>query len=110
MSPSPITLSHRPVRDFLDSLKDPDLAAITYEMREVARLGLREARHLRGEIYEVRAHGETQRFRILFAVEGRRGQVLLALEGFSKKTQQTPPHVIDLAQRRLADWRSRARH
>ena len=77
-------------------------------MREVALLGLRAARHLVGDIYEVRADGENEAFRILFAPEGRRGQVFLALEGFSKKTQKTPPATIRLAQRRLADWRNRA--
>jgi hypothetical protein len=41
------------------------------------------------------------------AEEGRRGQVLLALDGFSKKSQRTPPEKIDLAERRLRDWRSR---
>jgi hypothetical protein len=30
-------------------------------------------------------------FRILFAPEGRYGQVLLALEGLAKKTRKTPP-------------------
>ncbi len=36
-------------------------------------------------------------------------QVLLALEGFSKKSQKTPPGVIRRAEKRLADWRRRAR-
>ena len=31
------------------------------------------------------------------------------LEGFSKKTRTTPPQKIRLAERRLADWRRRAR-
>lgn len=60
-------------------------------MREVALHGLRAARHLVGDIYEVRADGEDEAFRILFAPEGRRSQVFLALEGFSKKAQKTPP-------------------
>lgn len=33
--------------------------------------------------------------------------VLLSLDGFSKKTQKTPPEKIRLAERRLADWRRR---
>ena len=76
-------------------------------MRDVRDTGLAAARHLRGEIYEVRAEGDRQTYRILFAPEGRRSQVLLALEGFSKKTQKTPPEKIRLAERRLADWRRR---
>jgi phage-related protein len=46
-------------------------------------------------------------YRILFAEEGSRSQVLLALEGLKKKTQKTPRTTIDLAKRRLADWRRR---
>jgi phage-related protein len=65
------------------------------------------ARRLRGDIHEVRADGDRQTYRILFAPEGRRSRVLLALEGFSKKAQKTPPEKIRLAERRLADWRRR---
>jgi len=56
-----------------------------------------------------RGGDEHQTFRILFATEGRTQQVLLALEGFSKKTQKTPPEVIRRAEKRLADWHRRAR-
>lgn len=76
-------------------------------MAEVATEGVKVARHLRGDIYEVRADGGRHTYRLLFAVEGRKGQVLLALEAFSKKTQKTPPGKIDLAAQRLAEWRDR---
>jgi len=78
-------------------------------MKEVAVDGLVAARHLRGDIYEVRADGERVTYRLLFATEGRRHQVLLSLEAFGKKTQATPLREIALAERRLRDWRSRAR-
>ena len=97
----------RPIKDFIDGLSDADAAAVVAAMRDVRDVGLAAARHLRGEIYEVRADGDRQTYRILFAPEGRRSQVLLALEGFSKKTQKTPPEKIRLAERRLADWRRR---
>jgi phage-related protein len=57
----------------------------------------------------VRVDGENLAFRVLFASEGRFKQVLLALEGFAKKTQKTPPQAIRLAERRLSDWRSRGK-
>jgi phage-related protein len=76
-------------------------------MRDVASLGLVASRHLRDDIYEVRVDGDRQAYRLLFAPEGRHGQVLLALEAFSKKTQKTPPAEIELAAKRLADWRRR---
>jgi phage-related protein len=78
-------------------------------MKEVALEGLAAARHLRGEVYEVRADGDRVTYRILFSTEGSRGQVLLALEALGKKTQRTPPDAIALAERRLRDWRSRGR-
>ena len=97
------------MKEFLDALSDPDAAAVVAAMKEVQVDGLAAARHLRGEIYEVRADGDRQAFRILFAAEGQAQQVLLALEGISKKTQRTPLEVIRLAERRLSDWRRRAR-
>ncbi len=65
------------------------------------------ARHLDGDIWEVRVDGDRVIYRVLFAEEGARGRVLLALEGFKKTTQKTPPATIQLAKRRLADWRRR---
>lgn len=60
-----------------------------------------------GRIYEVRIDGDRAIYRVLFSVEGERVRILLALEAFSEKTQKTPPQLIDLAERRLADWRRR---
>lgn len=77
-------------------------------MDEVAQHGLSAARHLRGDVYEVRSAGDRVAYRVLFVAEGARGQVLLALEAFKKKTQKTPPATMALAERRLRDWRSRA--
>lgn len=99
----------RPVAEFIDELSDRDAAAVVAAMKEVAIGGMSAARHVRGEIYEVRADGDRTTYRILFAQEGKRGQVLLALEGFAKKTQRTPPQTLALAERRLADWRRRGR-
>lgn len=95
--------------EFLRELSDSDAAAVLAAVVAVRDEGLRAARHLRGDIYEVRADGERQTFRILFATEGRAGQVLLSLDAFAKKTQKAPPGKIRLAERRLADWRRRGR-
>lgn len=99
------------VRKELDALDADDAAELLAEMKCVARDGLLDggARHLHGEVWEVRADGEGVTLRALFAKEGQRGQVLLALHVFKKKTQQTPPEKITLAERRLADWRARKR-
>lgn len=97
----------RPVKDFLDTLRDEDVAEIVAAMKEVREEGLRSARHLRGKIYEVRADGPRCIYRIMFAPQGKRNQVLLALAGFKKKTQKTPSQMINLAQCRLRDWERR---
>jgi phage-related protein len=76
-------------------------------MEDVRDQGLRAARHLDGDIWEVRVDGDRVIYRILFAEEGSRGQILLALDGFNKKTQKTPRATIELAKRRLTDWRQR---
>jgi len=99
----------RPVLEFIRKVSDSDKAAILAAMREVRREGTRAARHLRGDLFEVRADGERVIYRVLFAREGTRGQILLSLVAFNKKTQKTPPQQIELAARRLRDWRSRAR-
>jgi phage-related protein len=96
-----------PVEKFIDGLSDGDAAAVLAGMQDVRDHGLRAARHLDGEIWEVRVDGDRVIYRILFAPEGSRGQILLALEGLNKKTQKTPPATIALAKRRLADWRRR---
>jgi Phage derived protein Gp49-like (DUF891) len=87
----------KPVKDFIDRLSDADAAAIAAAMVDVRKNGLGVARHLRGELFEVRADGIDASYRLQFAQEGARGRVLLALSAFSKKTQRTPPQAIALA-------------
>ncbi len=97
----------RPIKDFLLALPYEDRAAILEEMEHVRKHGKSVARHLHKDIYEVRAIYNTKAYRILFACEGRFSHILLSLEGFQKKAQQTPRNHIKLAEQRLADWRRR---
>ena len=99
----------RPIKDFLLALPDEDRAAVLEEMEYVREYGTSVARHVRQDMYEVRATYDTKAYRILFACEGRFQHVLLALNGFQKKTQQTPPAHIKLAEQRLVDWRQRGK-
>lgn len=96
------------IRDELKALSAGTYANMVSAMDEVVDVGLRASKPLRGEIRQIEAdgdHGTT--YRLLFAVDGRRRQMLLALVSFNKKTQKTPPRFIDLAEVRLGDWRSR---
>jgi phage-related protein len=95
----------RPVKDYFDRLTDEEVAAIVAAMKEVGQLGLGRSRHLRGDIYEVRADGDRRSFRVLFAQETK--FILLSLSVFEKRTQKTPVRELDLAERRLRDWRAR---
>lgn len=97
----------QPVREFLKTLSGEDVAAVAAAMKEVREKGLRSARHLQGEIYEVRTSGNRVIYRLLFAPQGRRKQILLTLVVLRKKTQKTPPQVIRLAQQRLREWERR---
>lgn len=98
---------HSPVGEYIATLSDFDAAQIVAGMSVVKRDGLSVARHVRGHIYEMRIDGYDQTYRILFAPQGRRQHIFLALEGFSKKTQKTPPAKIALAEQRLRDWNKR---
>jgi phage-related protein len=93
----------------MDGVSSGDREEIVRAMRRVAREGLVAARHLRGEIYEVRVGGADVIYRLLFATDGAKSQVLLSLHAFVKKTQRTPPDAIVLAEKRLKSWRSRRR-
>jgi phage-related protein len=97
----------RPVKAFLDDLTDEEVAAVVAGMKDVAARGLAAAKHLRGDLYEVRADAATRSFRLVFSTEGRYSQVLLSLSAFEKRTQKTPPRELDLAESRLNEWRAR---
>ena len=95
------------MKSYLDELSDEEVAAIVAGMKEVAERGLAASRHLRGAIYEVRADARTRSFRLLFSNEGRGGRILLSLSVFEKRTQKAPGRELELAERRLSDWRAR---
>ena len=98
----------RPVADFIAGRSLPDRIEIAAAMKDVRTNGVRAAaRHLRGPLFEVRANGLDESYRLIFAQEGRRGRILLALVIISKKSQKTPENALRLAERRLADWRTR---
>lgn len=95
------------MREYLDQLDGRDAAAVVAAMAEVEARGLGETRHLRGRIWEVRVHGDRVALRVLFAPVGAHGVVLLALAGYSKKTQKAPARLLELAEWRLRDWETR---
>lgn len=95
------------VADEIARLPAGDRLSIAARMLVARRDGLKSTRHLDQDIYEVEAHGVDNSYRLLFAQEGRKGRILLALVLFPKKTQKTPPRIIELAKQRRDDWRRR---
>jgi len=95
------------VKEELLEFPPDDRADIVAEMEVVRKGGLEAARHVRDDIYEVRAWSNGVTYRVFFATEGRYSQVLLAVRAFNKKDQKTPDREINLAAKRLKDWRSR---
>jgi hypothetical protein len=93
---------HNGVR-FFATLSDAEHEQVAAAMKTVADLGPTEARHLRGEIYEVRASCDNRAFRVLFAHEGRRNQILLALGGFEKRRRK--PRLERSTSQKL-DWQT----
>jgi len=100
-----------PVRDFLGQLSDEDGAAIAAAMKEVrdAGRGHADVNHLRGDIWQIEVDGQSVIYRLLFAEEGHFSQVLIALEIVNKKWRAAKSRHIQLAERRLAEWRTRGR-
>jgi phage-related protein len=97
----------QPTLVFLDALPRQDHERVVNAMRMVSDNGLHVARHLRGDLHEVRVTG-ARPYRVLFAVEGHHSQILLALHAFAKRSQKTPQQHLRLAEQRLFDWRRRS--
>jgi phage-related protein len=74
---------------------------------KLVRADPRAARHLGGHLYEVRARRSGRAYRVLFVTEGRRQQVLVAVDAFHKTTTRTPPARLRVARERAREWRSR---
>ena len=100
----------RPVKEFLAKLTDGEVATIAAGLRDVKDRGTMAARHLQGDIYEVRADAATRSFRLLFSCEGKYRQILLSLSVYEKRTQKAPTQEIELAEKRLKGWRARAKN
>ncbi len=95
------------IAEEIDRLPDEDALSIHAQMIIVRQDGLKAARHLVEDIYEVEAHGIHRSYRLLFSSQGKKGRILLAVVLLEKKTQKTRKPVIELAKKRRDNWRSR---
>ena len=97
---------NKPVKKFIDGLSDADAAEVFAGMRDVANVGLSVARHLRGDIYEVRVDGENLAFRV--CSHRKADSSRYSSRSKALPTQKTPPQAIRLAEG-VSDWRSRGK-
>jgi phage-related protein len=98
------SLGNEPVRAWLKGLNTNDRKTIGEDIAYVQfkwPIGKPRVDHLRGDIWEVRSQIDNRIARTLFAVV--KSEMVL-LHGFIKKTQQTDPSEIELAQTRLKEW------
>jgi hypothetical protein len=92
-----------PVEESTDSLSDADAAEVLAGMAEVRDRGLVAARHLEGDIWEVRVTGDRVIYRILFAEEGGARAGAAGARGVQEDNAEAPRAAIELAKRRLSD-------
>jgi phage-related protein len=92
---------HEPVRDWLKSLPVHERQAIGEDIQAVQfrwPLGMPLVKKLTGKVWEVRTQMPTRIARVLFTVKGNQ---MVLLHGFVKKSQSTPKPDIDLALARI---------
>jgi len=93
-----------PVERFLDTLDLKTRARFRWSMEQLrirnvqARAPL--ARHLEGDLWELREESQTNIYRIVYVFfTGRR---IVFVHGFQKKTQKTPNREVEMARKRYA--------
>ena len=91
-----------PVREWLQGLDSADRKVIGEDIKDVEfswPIGMPLVRSMGHGIWEVRSSLAGSRIaRVLFCVEA---DCIVLLHGFIKRTQKTPPQIIDLAIKRM---------
>ena len=100
------------VADFLDSLPRKHRAKAIWEIELLAlqgvKLTLPYVRHIDGELWELRIKFGSDISRIFYFIPIKNRLVLL--HGFVKKTDKTPSDEIDMAKKRILDYKKRCPH
>ena len=100
----------RPVQEHFDDLPDKTVQKIAWVLRLVRDLEYVSGNYLKklvntNDIWEIRVDVGHNTFRLLGFFDGR--EVIVLTNSFQKKTQQTPPAEIRLAEERKADYERR---
>ena len=98
--------NNEPVREWLKSLEDKaDRKAIGEDVKTVQfgwPMGMPIVRKLDDKLWEVRTNLPQGIARTFFTVEG---SLMILLHGIVKKSKKTPQDDLDLARKRLSQWR-----
>jgi len=98
-----------PVDDYLTGLPPKDYGRVLRTIGLLVDYGpalkMPHAQHVQGKIWELRIDGRPNSYRVLYAAAP--GRTFLLLHTFAKKGRKTPPHEIEVAQRRLTDYLER---
>lgn len=95
-----------PVREWLLSLDKEEKKVIGHDIDAIQRkwpVGWPCVDYLGDGIWEVRSTMGNRIARVLFYVEK---DLMILIHGFVKKTQKTPQKELDLAKKRLLQWRT----
>ena len=100
------------VADFLDSLPRKHRAKAIWEIELLAVQGsgltLPYVRHIDGELWELRIKFASDISRIFYFIPVKNKIVLL--HGFIKKTDKTPVGELEIAKKRIFDYKERFSH
>jgi len=100
-----------PVADFIDSLdvKSKAKVAKTIDLLEQfgVSLGMPYAKHIEGQLWELRTHYNRNRYRIIYFLVT--GQTFILLHGFIKKSGPIAEGDLQIARTRHEDYLARRR-
>lgn len=81
--------------EFFSSLNQRDRNKVARHIVYLSEYNSGEIKHLRDQIYELKVHCGQSSYRILFIYD--RGNIIVLLCGFAKKTQKTPHQILEQA-------------
>ena len=95
-----------PIMDFLRDLDRPTRTILERAIEQLRQLNLEAkpplAKPMGDKLWELRTNTPSGAYRVFyFTIVNRR---IVLLHAFQKKTQKTPPHELNLARKRMADY------
>lgn len=94
-----------PIKKYIDRLPENDQARFLEVVDEIEKNGFSAARvtfkPLEGKLWEIKFRSEQSGYRVFYVMLA--NDLMAWLHAFSKKTQKTPKHELDLARKRMKE-------